>query len=435
MDAHALPLKAPHPTRERIARHLASERTKRLRAGLIAVAVLTASSCIGHRAGAPLERIEQVAALPFQGADDRVAVHLKGWFTLSNPTTNLMFMEDGTGAARVNLPFLNIDLRTGNLVEVIGEVNEGGSAPTIIASKARLLAGIHEPRAVPIQVADLTAGRTGFRYVAVEGVLRSRYQDRAGNTVIRIGSGATVFEAYFAANDLPDLNGKIGAHIRVRAVANLSRDIYGRTARVQVSIPQSTDVEVLTPAPQSIPVQTIREVAALPLNSLAERMLHLHGRILSDSVREELRFADASGSIRIRRAPTAALAIGEVVDLFGFAELDGGELKITDARLAQANPQSQPADSDRIITSVAEVHALSPEKAASAIPVHVRATVTYINPTTNTFFVQDQTGPTYVNAPRIIGQLPVKAGDLVDLTGVTAPGQFAPIISGERSRT
>src|ERR1019366_9393309 len=185
----------------------------------------------------------------------------------------------------------------------------------------------------------------------------------------------------------------------------------------------------LTPAPQSIPVQPIREVAALPLNSLAERMLHLHGRILSDSVREELRFADASGSIRIRRAPTAALAIGEVVDLFGFAELDGGELKITDARLAQANPQSQPADSDRIITSVAEVHALSPEKAASAIPVHVRATVTYINPTTNTFFVQDQTGPTYVYAARI-REFKVQAGDVVDLSGFTTPGQFAPSVSG-----
>jgi signal transduction histidine kinase/ActR/RegA family two-component response regulator len=430
MNAYALLLKASHFTRKRIAKRLASARTKRLHAGLIAIAVLGGSSCMVRRAATPLERIAQVAALPFQVANHRVPVHLKGWVTLSDPTTNLMFMEDGTGAARVDLPFLNIDLRTGNLVEVIGEVNEGGSAPTIIASEARLLAGTHEPRAVPIQVADLTAGRTGFRYVAVEGVLRSRHQDRAGNTVIRIGSGATVFEAHYAANDLPNLNGEIGARIRVRAVANLSRDIYGRTARVQVSIPQSTDVEVLAPAPQGVPVQTTREVAALPRNSLAEHMLHLHGSILSDGVREELRFEDGTGSIRIRHAPTAALPIGEVVDVFGFAELDGGELKITDARLARANPLSYPGDTDRMITTVAEVHALNPEEASRAIPVHVQATVTYINPTTNTFFVQDRTGPTYVNAPRIIRQLQVRAGDLVDLVGVTAPGQFAPIISG-----
>jgi signal transduction histidine kinase/ActR/RegA family two-component response regulator len=240
-----------------------------------------------------------------------------------------------------------------------------------------------------------------------------------------VGSGATVFEAYIAAIDMPNLAGRVGARIRIRAVANLSRDIYGRTARVQVWIPRSTDLEVLVPAPEGTPLQTIREVASIPTNSLAERMLHLHGKIQSDGVREELRIEDATGSIRIRQAPTAALPIGGVVDVNGFAELEGGERKITDARLTQS---SHPAESDRTITSVAQVHALSPEEAATAIPVHVQATVTYINPTSNTLFVQDQTGPTYVNAPRI-REIEAQAGDLVDLTGVSAPGQFAPIIS------
>jgi len=430
MNAYPLLLKTLDPTRERISRHLAPNRTRCLRAGLIAVAVLAVSSCAGHRAAAPLERIEQVAALPFQVTGHRIPVHLKGWVTLSDPTTNMIFMEDGTGAARVNLTFVNIDLRTADLVEVIGEVNEGGSAPTIVASEATRLEGTHEPRALPVRVADLTAGRTGFRFIAVEGVLRSRHQDRSGYTVVRLGSGATVFEAYCAPDALPDFNGKIGARLRVRAVANLSRDIYGHTARVQVWVPRSTDVDVLVPAPQGIPVRTIREVASLPGDSLAESMLHLRGSIVSGGVREESRIEDGSGSIRIRQAPNAALPIGAIVDVLGFAELGQGELRITDAKLAQANPGSNPAGHDHIITSVAEVHTLSPEEAAGAIPVHVRATVTYINPETNTLFVQDQTGPTYVNASRIIRQLKVAAGDLVDLRGVTGPGQFAPTISG-----
>ncbi len=429
MNAYVLLMKASDPTRERMARHLASRPARRLRAGLTAVALLAAGSCIGHHTATPLERIQQVAALPFQVDDHRIPVHLKGWVTLSDPTTNLVFLEDGTGAARVNLPFLNIDLRTGNLVEVIGEVNEGGAAPTIVASAVRLLPGTHDPRALPVQVADLTAGRTGFRYIAVDGVFRSRHQDRAGNAVIRIGSGATVFEAYIAAIDLPSLTGKIGARIRIRAVANLSRDVYGGTARVQAWIPRSTDFEVLVPAPQTTPVQTVSEVAALPKNSLAEHLLHLHGSVQSDGVREELRFEDSTGSIRIRQAPTAELPIGQVVDVRGFAELDGGELKITDARLIPPSPLSHPADKDRIITSVAEAHTLSPEEAAGGIAVHVQATVTYLNPTSNTFFVQDKTGPVYVLAPRV-HELTVHVGDLVDLTGVTAPGQFAPIVSG-----
>jgi signal transduction histidine kinase/CheY-like chemotaxis protein len=429
MDAHASVLKTVGPARQGIERRLELRRTKRLQAGLTAVAMLAASSCIGNHTARPLDRIEQVAALPFRVRDHGVPVHLNGWVTLSDPTTNLMFLEDRTGAARVALPFTQLDPRPGNLVEVIGEVIEGGASPTIAASEVTFLEGSHEPRALPIQVADLTAGRTGFRYVAVEGVLRSRHQDRYGASVIKMGSGATVFEAYFAGGALSNFNGARGARLRVRAVANLSRDVYGHTARVLVSIARPTDVEILVSPPQSIPVLSVREVVGLPGNSLAERMLHLHGSIRSDGVRQGLRFEDGTGSIRIREDSNSVLPTGEAADVLGFAEIEGGELKITDARLARGNPQSHPAGGGRVITSVGEVHALSPEEAASAIPVHVRATVTYVNPGTYTFFVQDETGPTYVNVPRI-REIKVQAGDLVDLTGVTAPGQFAPIISG-----
>ena len=426
MTSSAMLLKTPWPVRERTERRLASKRTRRLHAGVVAFAILAASSCIGPRTAAPLERIQQVAALPFRVQDHGVPVHLKGWVTLADPTTNVMFLEDGTGAARVDLPFLHLNPGPGNLVEVIGEVIEGGAAPTIAASEIKYLEGSHEPRALPIRVADLLAGRTGFRYVAVEGVLRSLHQDRAGNRVFRVGSAATAFEAYGISQDLPNLFG-VGARVRLRAVANLSRDVYGKIARVRVWLPRSTDIEALAPPPQSIPVQTVREVQALPRNALAERMLHLHGGIRSDGVRQGLRFEDASGSIRIRGSSTAVLPIGQVADVIGFAELDGGEFEITDARPARANPQSHPGGG-RIITTLAEVHALSPEEAASAIPVHARATVTYIDPINPVFFVQDRTGPTYASVPRM-RELKVQAGDLVDLTGVTAPGQFAPVVS------
>jgi signal transduction histidine kinase/CheY-like chemotaxis protein len=429
---YGLPVRTLRPARDQIVRHLASRGAKGLCAGLTAVVVFCASSCIGRHTNAPLERIEQVAALPLQVSDHRLPVHLKGWVTLSDPTTNLMFLEDGTGAARVALPFLHLDPRPGNVVEVVGEVGEGGPAPTIVASEVRLLEGSHEPRALAIPVADLVAGRAGFRYVSVEGVLRFWRQDREGNSVIRVGCGATVFEAYIGSTDLPDLNGAVGSRIRVRAVANLSRDIYGRTARVQVWIPRSTDVEVIAAASQGIPVRTIREVDSLPRNSLAERALHLHGSIRSDGVREGLRFEDGSGSIRICPASDAVLPTGQVVDVSGFAELDGGELKISDATLAPSSSVPHPANQGRIITTVAEIHALSPEEAGRRVPVHVQATVTYINPATTVFFVQDQSGPTFVAAPRI-RESRVHAGDLVDVSGVTAPGQFAPIISDARA--
>jgi len=409
---------------------LISEGTKRWHAVPLALAALAAVSCIGRRTDAPLERIGQIAALPLQLGDRHVPVHLTGWVTFSDPAAGLMFLEDGTGAARVALPFLHLDPRPGNRAEVVGEVDEGGPAPTIVASAAKLLDGTHELRALPIQAADLVRGRAGFRYVAVEGVLRFWHQDRAGNSFIRMGSGATVFEAYVGATELPDLNDAVGSRIRIRAVANLSRDVHGRMARVRVSIPRASDVEILSPTPPSIPVQTVREVAGMPRNSLAARVLHLHGSIRPDGVREDLlRFEDGSGSVRIRRSSDTALPTGRVAEVFGFAEIEGGELEITGAALAQGPPRLHPAYKDRTIATVAGVHALSPEAAARRIPVHVRATVTYVNPATALLFVQDPTGITYVSARRSV-EFNLRPGDLVDLAGVTAPGQFAPVTAG-----
>jgi signal transduction histidine kinase/CheY-like chemotaxis protein len=407
---------------------LLSEGTKRWRAGPLALAALAAVSCIGRRPDAPLERIGQIAALPFQLDDRHVAVHLKGWVTLADPTTNTVFLEDGSGAARVALPFLNFASGPGVRLEVTGEVSEGGLAPTIVASRVALLGGTHEPRALPVRMADLVAGRIGFHYIALEGVLRSWRQDRAGGTAIRIGSQRAVLEASFPAYDVPHLAGLAGARIRVRAVANLSRDLYGRIARVHLLAPHGADFEVIAPAPRDIPVRTVREALALPRDSLAERAIHLQGRIAPDGVRGGLRFTDASGSIRIGQAPGAALPTGQTTGVIGFAELVGGEIQITDADLPQSNPQPGLTNRHRIIDSVAEVHALSAEEAGRSIPVHVQATVTYIDTTSATFFVQDSTGATYVHAPRI-GEMKVQAGDLVDVTGVTAPGQFAPIIT------
>jgi signal transduction histidine kinase/ActR/RegA family two-component response regulator len=404
-----------------------SKRTRCLRAGLVAVVTLAAGSCISRHA-APLDHIAQVEALPFQVADHRIPVHLKGWVTLSDPTTNHMFLEDGTGAARVALPFLNFDLRPADQVEIIGEVAEGGPAPTIVASQVVLLEGHHEPVAFPVRAADLVAGRTGFRYVSVEGVLRSRNRDRADNPIIRVGSGATAFEAYGLAQEIRDFRVATGSRIRVGAVANLSRDLYGRTILTRVWIPRISDLLVLSPPAKDIPLLTVREAVALPADSLAERRLRLHGRVLSSGARQGLRFEDGTGSIRIVQASSFVLPVGEAADITGFAEVDAGGFKLSDATPSVASLPSRPAGADRIIDSVAEVHALSPEEASRGIPVHVRATVTYLDTGSTVFFVQDGTGATYVSSPNT-SRMTVQAGDLVDLTGVTSPGQFAPVIA------
>jgi signal transduction histidine kinase/ActR/RegA family two-component response regulator len=392
--------------------------------GLLAVL----SSCGGRRAGAPLERIEQIAALPLQVAEQRIPVHLKGWMTFRDLALSVMFVEDGTGAVRVDTPFTNIKPNPGARVEIVGTAAEGGSAPVVVATAVSELEGTHELKPPRISAAALAAGRAGYRYVELEGVLRTRYIDRAGRLVLRVGSGSTTFDARLSGAGFPNLDGMMGARIRVHAVAHPSQDIYGHISSVQLWLSRTEEVQQTAAAPSVIPVRTVREVASLAGTPLAEQRVHLRGAVKKDELLDGLRFTDGTGTIVLRQAAWAAPPTGDGIDVFGFAETGTTGLELADVEFTQGEPQSRPAEEPGTLTTVAQVHALTAENAGRFLPVRLRATVTYFNVVSGLLFVQDPTGATFAYSKRI-RELKVAAGDLVDLTGTTEPGAFAPIVA------
>ncbi|MGA8596759.1 MAG: response regulator [Bryobacteraceae bacterium] len=94
--------------------------------------------------------------------------------------------------------------------------------------------------------------------------------------------------------------------------------------------------------------------------------------------------------------------------------------------LAQAQPNNLPT-----LITAREAHSLTPEAAARAYPVHLRAVVTYYDPYIDrrlgALFVHDSSGGIFVKLPaRPI--LPLRAGTVIDVTGVTGAGDYAPIV-------
>ncbi len=86
------------------------------------------------------------------------------------------------------------------------------------------------------------------------------------------------------------------------------------------------------------------------------------------------------------------------------------------------------------LTTIQAVHTLAPDVAARGYPVHIKGVVTYFDPYLNDIirpivFVTDPTGTIYVAVPGHTTSLPLKAGSLVDVHGVSGHGDFAPTIS------
>ena len=403
--------------------------SRRWRWAVGAVVALWGAGCASRGPAGPIERIEQIASLPVQAYERRLPVRITAWATVAEPTLNVLFIEDGTGAARVDLPFANLNISPGERVEVTGIVGAGGPAPTIVAAHVLQFSGKHALHPLPISIADLLTGRSGFRYVELTGVLRRHDRDRAGRTTIRIASRGDTVDCHIGSLDGLDARLKPGDRVRVRAVASNSRDVRGNTGRVQLWIPGGSEVVQVEAVPSEIPVQTVRDISSWNRASLPERLLHLHGTVSQDSLGEGLLLTDQTGSIRLKRRSGASVGSGDHIDVFGFADSGDGPIEIADAALRPAHlPQSPTAAGAGVLTSIAQIHALSAEEAARAIPVRVRATVTYINPTSGVFFLQDETGATYVNASHI-QEVRAIAGDLIEATGVTGPGNFAPVIA------
>jgi two-component system, sensor histidine kinase and response regulator len=87
------------------------------------------------------------------------------------------------------------------------------------------------------------------------------------------------------------------------------------------------------------------------------------------------------------------------------------------------------------LTTAHAAHSLTVEQAAQSYPVHLRTVVTYYDPSMDTqfpaFFVSDASGAIYVDLSSL-HTIPFKAGDLVDISGVSAVGGYGPLVRADR---
>jgi diguanylate cyclase (GGDEF)-like protein len=82
-----------------------------------------------------------------------------------------------------------------------------------------------------------------------------------------------------------------------------------------------------------------------------------------------------------------------------------------------------------VLTHAQDIRNLSPDEAKRAYPVHLRAVVTFVDHGSGEVFVQDETAGVFVFEHGSVSNARLRAGQLVDLTGVTVPADFAPAIT------
>lgn len=103
------------------------------------------------------------------------------------------------------------------------------------------------------------------------------------------------------------------------------------------------------------------------------------------------------------------------------------------AELANTNLAASPAaPSGPDLTNTEQVHWLTRQQAAGHLPVSIRGVVTCALPGFGTAVIQDGTAGIYIDHWNSSPGPPPEVGELVQVTGVTDPGEFAPRVDASQ---
>jgi diguanylate cyclase (GGDEF)-like protein len=87
-----------------------------------------------------------------------------------------------------------------------------------------------------------------------------------------------------------------------------------------------------------------------------------------------------------------------------------------------------------VLTTAHQVHGLTSEQASRAYPVRLRGVVTFWDPYQEghaALFIADKSGGVFV-APALGPALPLHAGSVIEVSGVSDPGGYSPIVSSSK---
>jgi PAS domain S-box-containing protein len=401
-------------------------------AACLALAWAAVSGCSRSSPGvpnAPLTTVEEIRQLAPEAAAAQLPVHLRGTVTFTDTAVLMLVMQDATGAVRVEgAPLADLPLEYGRAVELTGVVTGGGLSPAVTCGSI-VMGGRVSPLPAPVRPSarDLVSGRLQYRYVEIEGLVRSAAIDHAGRVAlvmrtlgwdVRVGVRDLSFADY---RSLPD------ALVRVRGVLGTSFDATGAPIGVKLWARNMGEVTVVKPAPAAldVPLQTAKSVLAAAGGRPPEHRIRLRGLVALEG--GELILRDSTGSVLLRPGRSEGIAPGGPFCVLGFAGQERGAPVLTEATVSDWSRGRPGSSSLPVLATVAQVKALSEDQARLGYPIHLRAVVTYHNPAAGNTFAQDATGGIYLVFRRD-AQPAVHARDLVEVEGRSRPGNFAPVV-------
>ncbi len=285
----------------------------------------------------------QAHSLPADEAVRAYPVHLRGVVTYFDPFVDprqvAMFVHDATGSIFIAVPHGSLSgslahIPPGTLVDVRAVSAMGDFAPILTQARIQVIGRSHLPATAPqVSLTRLLSGDEDGQWVEVEGIIHSIFPTQH-DVVLQIAVRDGMISGKVPREPGRDYAPLVDARVKIDANAAPLFNGNGQMIGARLLIPNLSAVHVIEGGPAdalSRPVRTIGSLSRFtPMVDLPRR-IHVQGRVTLAWPGSLLCIRDATHGLCAHTAQTTPVALGELVDVAGFAQSGGSSPSLTDA--------------------------------------------------------------------------------------------------------
>lgn len=272
----------------------------------------------------PIRKVTEIRSLTEEEAQKGHPVRLHALVTYADKSWNIYFVQDETGGIFVNEVSSEVELKTGDRVEVIGETGPGLFAPQIENPEITILSHERPPPPLSLPLQELLKGKHDSQWVETTGIVR-RIEKNGDHLVLTL---ATINGRFFAILPVDVENPVpwqwIDSAVSLVGVCGSNFNAHRQLTGITVYLPNRSFVEIIQPAPRNpfaLPLTSISDIAEFDLNEELGHRVRVRGRVTLHESGTALYIQDETGAVRVQSSMTQNLPLGSEVEAVGFPNL------------------------------------------------------------------------------------------------------------------
>lgn len=266
-------------------------------------------------------------------------VHLQGVVTYYDPDFGsglpAIFIHDETGAIFIRMNGKPSEaLFVGALIEVEGVSAAGGYGPVVGNAQVHLLGRAPLPQTAPrVTLAEINSGKEDAQWVEVEGSVHE-VLEIGHMIVLRLEMVDGPIVAILMKTPGANYSHLVDAFIRLRANAAPAVNSDNQIISFLLQAPDLSTLQVITPAPGdafALPLVPIGKLLQREYFSTSMHRIRLRGNVTLQWPGSLVCIGDGGNGICAETSQRIPVAVGDLVDVAGFVELENHAPVLTNA--------------------------------------------------------------------------------------------------------